>query len=111
MRWIRLLLLLVLLVPTAAMAAPCCDEESAAAAAADCCGPAGDCPEAPSGECALTAGTAPTLPVVAQSLDTPQSIRIAAEQLPILVQTKSPPAASGHGRTLPPDLAFSTLRN
>jgi hypothetical protein len=66
-RFLRVLCLLTILAPTAALAMPCCDpgEDS------DCCAPGGDCPIAPTGECILTAGSAPVVSVTAPSLDTP----------------------------------------
>src|SRR6185436_8086322 len=59
MRLLHLLVLSLLLIQSSPAFAPCCDPR----AESDCCGPAGDCPTLPSGECALAAVTAhPAVP-------------------------------------------------
>ena len=108
MRFIRVLLVLVLLVPSVTVASPCCDE----APVDDCCGPMGDCPEAPSGACVLTAGTAPVVSVSSLSLEAPACARITAPPTVALPERDPLSRADAlHIEPVPLFLLLGTLRN
>ena len=98
----------MILLPSVAVAIPCCNP----LLEAECCGPGGDCPPGPSGDCALSAGSAPLVAVTPLSLDAPGVVRapvgwIAAPPrnaaAPVLPARQAPP--------IPLYLGLGSLRN
>ena len=98
----------MILLPSAALAIPCCD----AAAAGECCGPEGDCPTAPCGQSALSAGIAPSVVVTSPSLDAPSGIRVAAESFANRCHLIAHPLVlARHPHHTPLYVSLGTLRN
>lgn len=99
--------LLAILAPTAALAMPCCDpvEDSA------CCDPGGDCPTAPTGECMLTAGSAPVVVVSAPSLEAPTVAVAALLDTPPNAAGIASATISGPAPHVPLYIDLHTLRN
>jgi hypothetical protein len=76
-RLIRCLLLLVVLLPSAVVAAPCCSQETST----ECCGPSGDCPSTPAGDCVLKVVPLPMVQAGCHTLDLPAITRWVPEQM------------------------------